>query len=180
MANTITSERIVAVGYEIDFQAIADLLEQHRPGIKEILNHQRVHSGVYYSGSCRGVDREDVKSEEDLTTWFRRRVGKVTHGKLTTLHISRRQDLVIGEMRFGQDLIYTFILNTESKSTSQQKKLAYKKDPLFNIVTIPDTQVPCRPYMHVEVTTKKKEYWSDDDTRWYWREIEKKPATLYE
>lgn len=88
-------------------------------------------------------------------------------------------DLVIGEMQFGQDLIYAFLLNTENKATSQQKKLAYKKDPLFNVIDISDTLVPCRPYMFTEVTTKKKEYW-DDDTRWYWKETERRPVTLYE
>ena len=32
MADPRVEQRIVAVGYEIDFQPIADLLEQHRPG----------------------------------------------------------------------------------------------------------------------------------------------------
>lgn len=88
MAETLNSQRIVAVGYEINVHAIADLLEQHRPGIKELLQEKEVHSGVYYSASCRGVDREDTKSESDLTTWFKRRVGKVTHGKLKKLHLT--------------------------------------------------------------------------------------------
>ena len=182
MVDPRVEQRIVAVGYEIDYQPIADLLEQHRPGIKEIMNNQKVHSGVYYSASCRGVDREDTKSESDLTTSFKRRVGKVTHGKLKKLHISRRQDLVIGEMQFGQDLIYTFILNTENKATSQQKKLAYKKDPLFNVIDIPDTLVPCRPYMHVLMITKEKKkiHRDDDNDLEYWDETGRRNATLYE
>ena len=183
MADPRIEQRIVAVGYEIDFQPIADLLEQHRPGIKEIVKSWKSLSGVYYAPSCRGVDREDTKSESDLTTWFKRRVGKVTHGKLKKLHISRRQDLVIGEMQFGQDLIYTFILNTENKATSQQKKLAYKKDPLFNVIDIPDTLVPCRPYMHVLMITKEKKilhHRDDEDDTLYWAETGRRNATLYE
>lgn len=183
---TKTEQRIIAVGYEIDFLVISDLLEQHRPGIKGILkNHvdKKVTSGVFYSAGCRGVDREDMKSEQDMTTWFKRRIGKVTHGKLRKLHISRRQDLVIGEMQFGQDLIYAFILNTENKATSQQKKLVYKKDPLFTTIETSDIQVPCRPYMYTEVKTMKKKFYTsklDEEDHWSWSEESRQYVTGYE
>ena len=155
MEDTRIKSRIIAVGYEIDYASVLDLIEQHYPGIKEIQGKWVVLSGVYYASDCRGVTPADKKTDADLTGWFKRRVGKASTGKLRRLYISRRGDAVAAEIQFATDVIYSFVLNRESKSTSLQKKLIHDKDPLYRAIEMEAT-VPCRPYRHTERTTLKK------------------------
>ena len=179
-----TVDRIVAVGYEFDFRPLTDLLEKHRPGITALLSDRPILSGVYYAHSCRGVHPDDCKTDAELEQWFKKRIGRnvAAQGKLRRLAVSKKGDVVVGEVQFAADRIYTFILNTASKSTSVQKKLIHNNDQQFRFVDIEGVVVTARPYRHDE---REIQQWKpydrpDGSVGTYWETLRKETVIRYE
>lgn len=188
-ADSIVTETPVAVGYETDFSGIADLLERHCPGIKDKMYDWKVRSGVYYAKTCRGLTLADKVDDEALKQWFRKRVGREGVAILRRLFIGRKNDIVCGEVTFGSETIYVFILNSENKATSQQKKKINAGDDYYRLVDIEPMRIPCRAYYHVTRTIAKKEWTTmmsytpkgpQEVEDWYWKMLSTEQITKFE
>ncbi len=149
MEHTIT-RHLLAVGYETDFSGVCDALERYYAGIAQEMRAP-IRSGVLYALGCRGQTAESIASDSTLNQWFERRAGRAGVGRLRRLHVSQKRDLLVGEVQFGGERIYVFLLNRDDKSTSLQKKLVARADPMFTTVDVkPAIEVPCRAYRHVQ------------------------------
>jgi hypothetical protein len=138
------------------FYYLSPELEKYRPGIRDAMIKPVVLSGVRYAPTCRGMTSEVKTSYQEMDYWFRKRMGKTIQGNLRELYISRKKDVVVGKMQFNQECIYVFILNTEDKATSVQKKLINSGSDQFVRQVLPEPlRVPARAYRHVHRTVQK-------------------------
>ncbi len=191
------TETIVAVGFDVQFLDMADVLEKYRPGIKALLGMEQkdlpnwtVRSGVYYSDICTGMDTREKKSQDELESWFKRSRGyceKII--PINTIYLSTitakksESDVVACEIYVGGERLYAFLLNRENKATSFQKKLIHSlsmgtgnsEAKQYTKQSIRAGTVTIRPYKHISIKTEKL----TKDENGYWVTLSTEQKTIY-
>lgn len=158
-----------------------------RPGIRDVLGDDssrwKVLSGVLYCQGSRQHPQHSQKSrqgpnetssEKEMEQWFRRRTKNEEYRecRIRELFISKKQDKLVATIQVANDSFYSFLLNTENHSTTQQKKLLSaslraESGQYVQVIMNEDLKVLIRPYIHIEEITERRRYdygddWSDE------------------
>lgn len=150
-----TPNRIVAVGYEVDFTNLKDLIEKECPSK---ISEWKVTSGVWYGPSCKNV-QDAIKSSKELEDWFNSRKPKEDEefddrAFIVSLYIAKNERLIVGEVYRGTDSFYVFFYNERGVPTSLIKKEVNRGDSAYRVVKFKRMTITARPYIHMSIEGK--------------------------
>jgi hypothetical protein len=142
---------IIAVGYEIDFSPLQEILKREVPthAFDSETGHS-VKSGVWYSDWTKGV-RDCIKSTEELTIWFNHRKGKDQKLYVSRIYVSPDRpgaNVVVGDVICGSSRIYVFFINEKGVSTSLVKREINSGNSPYRTVDFDRIELPSRAYLH--------------------------------
>lgn len=155
-------DHIVAVGYEVDFENLRDIIEKEVP---DKVNTWRVLSGVWYSPSCRNVS-DSIKTPKELGEWFKSRRNNIANEKdeininyderafVSKLYVSKNHRLIVGEVYRGTDSFYVFFYNENNVPTSLIKKEINRGDDMYRSISFERITLFAKPYIHRMVNGK--------------------------
>ena len=133
------SDRVIAVGYEVNITDILPLLPPRIP------LSSYIKMNVWYGESTR--NKGQMKSDKFLLAWlFKNKSNDKAYIKI--LHTRKDLNVIIGEFYSGVDKFFTVLYN----NTIEEISILSISDALFsdnyNTVEIVRLTVPSRPYIH--------------------------------
>lgn len=140
-------EVILAVGLEIDFINVLDIIKKETPDVN--ITTTKVNSGLYYNKHVNRIPHDCQKNNVSLQQWFNKnKTSEDNRVFIRNIHITLDNKLIVGEVQYKNTMIYSFFYNEKNVSTTHIKTEINAGHSRYKKISFDRVTLTCRPYLH--------------------------------